>query len=276
MLRSMDDLKHFTLTATDGNVGNIKDFLFDDLTWVIRYLVVETGTWLFSRKVLISSVAIKETNWDDKILTLLISKDQVKNSPNIDTDKPVSRQHEMDYLDFYGYPFYWEGNNLWGGSMTPYAINPQYTGYMPEQKTTFKANHVYENLERLHHQKVDPNLRSCQAVIGYHIHAKDGQIGHITGILVEESNWAIRYFVVKAWHWYGGREVLISPEWITALRWVNDSVSVDLSRQKIKDAPVFDSSKELNRQHEESIYEHYELYGYWRGITNEGVKNGES
>jgi hypothetical protein len=58
MLRSMKDLENYAINATDGLIGRIKDFYFDDDAWVIRYLVVDTGSWLSSRKVLISPISV--------------------------------------------------------------------------------------------------------------------------------------------------------------------------------------------------------------------------
>ena len=86
----------YAIRATDGIVGHVKDFYFDDKPWVIRYLVVDTGPWLSSREVLISPISIGHPNWTEKILPVSITKEQVENSPAIDTDKPVSRQHERD------------------------------------------------------------------------------------------------------------------------------------------------------------------------------------
>ena len=115
MLRSMKDLEEYAIRATDGTIGHVKDFYFDDVAWVIRYLVVDTGTWLSGRKVLISPIAIGHPNWTEKILPVAITKEQVKNSPTVDTEKPVSRQHEIEYFGFYGYPFYWGGAGIWRG-----------------------------------------------------------------------------------------------------------------------------------------------------------------
>src|SRR5664279_428506 len=124
MLRSMNDLEDCVIHATDGSIGQVKDLYFDDKAWVIRYLVVDTGSWLSSRNVLISPIAIGHPNWTEKVLPVSITKEQVKNSPSIDTDKPVSRQHEMRYLGYYGYPLYWGGAGLWGGGMYPYIMMP--------------------------------------------------------------------------------------------------------------------------------------------------------
>ncbi|MFM2485724.1 PRC-barrel domain-containing protein [Celerinatantimonas yamalensis] len=263
MLRSIKDLENYTVVASDGSVGNVKDFLFDDLTWVIRYFVVETGTWLSNRKVLISPISLQKPNWKEKTLPAQMTTDQVKNSPDIDTDKPVSRQHEMNYLDFYGYPYYWGEDCLWGVGMYPYMLYPGYTNFLYEQANPNNTHIIDDKTELEAQQNDDPNLRSCKAIIGYHIHANDGDIGHISGLLVEESTWAVRYFVVDTSSWWGKHNVLISPEWIDQVQWLDCSVSVDLSRQKIQDAPEYHSTEQLNHQHEQAIYEHYGLTGYW-------------
>ena len=118
MLRTMKDFEDYAIHATDGVIGHVKDFYFDDEAWVILYFVVETGGWLSSRKVLISPIAISHPDWTDKVLPVSITKEQVKNSPDIDTDKPVSRQHEMRYLGYYDYSYYWGGVGLWAAAHT--------------------------------------------------------------------------------------------------------------------------------------------------------------
>ena len=90
MLRSMKDMEDYTIGATDGIIGRVKDFYFDDDAWVIRYLVVDAGEG--QRKVLISPISIGQPNWSEKILPVSLTRRQVAHSPDIDTDKPVSRQ----------------------------------------------------------------------------------------------------------------------------------------------------------------------------------------
>ena len=122
MLRNMKDLLGFSIGATDGIIGTVKDMYFDDAAWVIRYVVVETGAWLSSRRVLISPMAVSAPPWQTKVLPVSLTKNQVKNSPNIDTDEPVSLQHELEYLRYYGYPFYWGGGGLWGRGAHPGSL----------------------------------------------------------------------------------------------------------------------------------------------------------
>ncbi len=276
MLRSMNDLEDYAIRATDGTIGHVKDFYFDDQAWVIRYLVVDTGTWLSSRKVLISPIAIGHPDWTEKVLPIPITKEQVKNSPDIDTEKPVSRQHEIDYFGYYGYPFYWGGAGIWGGGIYPNMMMPDYAGF--ESKPLGEgpgADEAYARADAAQHQHDDPHLRSCKEVMDYHIGATDGDIGHVQGMLVDEETWAIRYIIVNTSNWWLGHQVLIAPQWIQDVSWSDATVSVNLTRQAVKDAPPYDSAAQLDRDQEIGIHEHYGRIGYWTTETkHENTKPG--
>lgn len=264
MLRSMNDLEDYAIRATDGTIGHVKDFYFDDKAWVVRYLIVDTGAWLSSRKVLISPIAIGHPKWAEKLLPVSITKEQVRNSPDIDTERPVSRQHEIEYMGYYGYPYYWGGAGLWGGGFYPYMLMPGDAGFVqPPQVVQSESAKAYAQAETTRHHHDDPHLRSCKAVIKYHIHATDGDIGHVQGLLVDEETWAIRYIIVDTSNWWVGRQVLIAPQWIQTVSWADATVSVDLTRQAVKDAPHYDSAASLDRKQETGIHEHYGRPGYW-------------
>ena len=263
MLRSLKDLKNYQIGATDGNIGHVKDFYFDDQRWVIRYIVVETGSWLSSRQVLVSPISIQRPDWLERTLPAAITQEQVKHSPSIDVDKPVSRQHEMEYLGYYGYPYYWEGGGIWGEGMYPYGMYPGYVGDASPNAPGDAADSDYAIAERTRHWNYDPHLRSCNEVVGYHVLAVDGEIGHVDALLVDDRTWAIRYIVVDTSRWWGTHKVLVSPQWIAEVRWADQSVSIDLSRDAIKGAPPYEGTDELNRQRETRLYEHYGRVGYW-------------
>ena len=262
MLRNLKDLQGYALRATDGDIGTITDFYFDDARWVVRYLVVETGSWLASRKVLISPVSIGTPNHDDKVLPVSISREQVKHSPDIDTDQPVSRQHEVLYLDHYGYPAYWGSSGLWGAGSLPGLMMPD-AGMVPPVVTDPCAER--EELARIAsaHANDDPHLRSCQAVTGYHIRAQDGEIGHVQGWVVDESSWAIRYLLADTSNWWMGHKVLVSPQWIRDVSWPQKVVTVNMTRKAIETAPPWDSMLPPDRDHEVAVYEHHDRTGYW-------------
>jgi sporulation protein YlmC with PRC-barrel domain len=256
MLRSTKDLEGYAIEATDGMIGEVKDVYFDDEKWVVRYLIVETGSWLASRKVLISPIAIGKADWAASVLAVSITKDQVKNSPDIDTDKPVSRQHEMQYLNYYSYPYYLGGASLWGGGAYPGAMlmNVGYGGcyadYLEGQADHARADE-------------DPHLRSGKAVMKYHIRATDGDIGHVGGLLVDEETWAVRYLVVEAGNWWLGHQVLIAPQWIEKVSWTDRTVSVNVTRQAVKHAPTYNSSVAPSREQEIDLHQHHGRAGYW-------------
>lgn len=260
MLRNAKEMEGYAVSATDGVIGHVKDFYLDDEKWVIRYLVVDTGGWLSSRKVLVSPVAVGTPNWDQRLLPVSISREQVSKSPSIDTDKPVSRQHEIMYAGYYGYPYYWGGVGYWGVGMYPTTIMQGYGG-----SGGSVANSEEAQRESARHAHDDPHLRSCNAVVGYHIHASDGHIGHVADMLIDEQTWAVRYLVVDTSNWWLGHQVLIAPQWIEAVNWSDRSVTVSISRQAVKDAPAYDSQAAMSREDEDRLYQHYGHAGYWTG-----------
>ena len=219
MLHSTKDLVGYGVGATDGAIGHVKDVYFDDGMWVVRYLVVDAGNWLSSRKVLISPIEIGDPDRKRRLLPASLTRQQVRNSPDVDTEKPVSRQHEFEYTAYYGYPDYWGDK--------------------------------------------DPHLRSCNAVMGYGIHASDGDIGHVQDMLVDDQTWAVRYLIVDTGNWWLGHKVLIAPQWIEYVSWYDGKFSVKLTRQVVKDAPEYDPLAILTRMQEVRLHEHYGRGGYW-------------
>ncbi len=263
MLRNTRDLKGYAVGATDGAIGHVDDFYFDDEAWVVRYLVVDTGGWLSGRKVLISPMAIGKPNWTDKVLPVSVTKEQVRNSPDIDTEKPVSRQQEIQYSGYYGYPYYWGGAGYWGGGMYPNVMLPGYSGFGSEKAERLEAEDTAWRAEEARKRKEDPHLRSCNAVMRYHLHATDGDIGHVQSLLVDDETWAVRYLVVDTSNWWLGQQVLIAPEWITEVSWAERTVSIQLTRQAVKEAPRYDPKTDLNRSEEARLHDHYGRRGYW-------------
>ncbi|MDQ2736691.1 MAG: PRC-barrel domain-containing protein [Pseudomonadota bacterium] len=266
MLRSVEDLDGYAIGATDGDVGHVKDLYFDDEAWVVRYFVVDTGGWLSNRKVLISPFAVGKPSSSERLLPVSLTREKVKNSPDIDTNKPVSRQHERDYLEYYGYPLYWGAVGFWGGGVYP--------GSMPLGGDGDRGRNSVTGLSGLSDATValaqtqpepdaDSHLRSCQTVRGYHVHASDGDIGHVQGMLVDDETWAIRYLVVNTSNWWLGHKVLVASQWIDSVRWLDAKVSVDVTRQDVKDSPPFIHTAPLDRQQETSLYEHYGRRSYW-------------
>lgn len=266
MLRQTKDLQDLSIIAIDGSIGAVSDLYFDDEDWAIRYLVVDVGSWMSSRKVLISPIAAGKPDWTAKQLRVALTREQVKDSPDIDTDMPVTRQHESAYLDYYSYPYYWGSMGMWGRGGYPGMLLPGYSGYGSDTAARAEADAVQARAEA-NHRNQDPHLRSCKAVKGYHIEAINGEIGHVQSLLVDEESWAIRYLVVNTSNWWLGHDVLVAPQWIKNVNWADETVSVNLTREAIQRAPAFDPALPLAREMEVAVYQHYGRTGYWNDAT---------
>jgi PRC-barrel domain len=250
-MRTAGEFKGGTIEAMDGDIGSVQDLCFDDQSWTVRYVVVDTGAWLPGRQVLISPFAFQAVPGASRLRTSLTKK-QIEDSPSLDTDRPVNRQREVEFAQYYGYPYYWGGPYRWGALAYPeLPINPQ------------QPSPVELEMLAREREDGDPNLRSARDVMGYYISATDGDLGHVEDFLVDDETWAIRYIIVDTRNWLPGRRVLISPEWIQKVSWEDSKVYVDLSKRHIEAAPEFDPSTPLARAHEERLYDHLGRSKYW-------------
>jgi hypothetical protein len=219
MLRSLNDLRGYTLRERDGDMGIADDFLFDDHRWVIRYLVADTGTWLPGRLVLISPYAITAADWLGGWLALGLSKDEVEHSPDVSVDKPVSRQIEEELAKHYTWPAYW------------LARPPE----SPDVTQMVRG---------------DSALRSAKEVTGYRIEAADGRVGHVEDFVVDDEDWSIRFVVVDTRDWLPARKVVIAPQQIQRVNWSDQKVHFPMTREQIKNGPEYDPAITVRREDE--------------------------
>ncbi|QBR04089.1 PRC-barrel domain-containing protein [Paraburkholderia pallida] len=255
MLRSIKDLHGCDICASDGEIGGIYQVYFDDETWGIRYLVVETGNWLHDRQVLVSPYSLKHVDWSSNTVYVNLTRQQVRDSPTLDTHKPVSRQHEIEYLRYYSYPTYWDGPNLWGMGAWP-AFDP-----VAQRPAAPAPPHLIPHVNRA---LPDVHLRSTDEVKGYHIETTDGTIGHVSGFIFDDRAWVMRYLKVDTRNWWpGGRPVLIATRWIELVDWFAATVSTSLTRDTIQRSPAYDDATPVHRSYEVALHEFYNREGYW-------------
>jgi len=231
MLINAKNLKGAAIIARDGAIGEIDDLYFDDEKWTVRYLVVDAGSWLFSRKVLISPISIEKA--EEGRVFVNLTRDQVKDSPDIDTQMPVSRRHETAYMDYYGYPYYWGGPYLWGDAAFPATLSMP-----PAAESQMAAAATARRREA--EESCDEKLRSLNEVSGYNIGAADGDIGHVDDFMIDDEDWAIRFIVIKTGGWLSGRKTLVAPRWIEGISWEESKLFVSLTRDQIASGPEFD------------------------------------
>jgi hypothetical protein len=245
MLNKAKTLYGYKLNCLDGEIGQIDEFYFDDQFWTIRYLVANAGSWLTGRQVLISPYALVAVNKERQDIAITLTKKQIEESPSLSSHKPVSKQFETDYYAYYGWPYYGSGPYMWG--------------YYPNIERDLENRPAPSREEK----SWDPHLRSTQAVTGYHIHALDGEIGHVEDFIIDDETWAIRYLVIDTKNWWPGKKVLISPAWIERISWSESEVYINLSRDRIQQSPEYTEETLLDRAYEIKLHRHYEREGYW-------------
>ena len=227
MLHDLKPLRGVTLGASDGDLGHVKDFLFDDQSWAVRYVVADTGSWLPGRQVLLSPHSLGHFPAGGKVLRVKLTRKQIEDSPSIDAHKPVSRQYEEEYYRYYGWPYYWRGESLWG--MSGFPILEQGPPPFPGEPAPSAPPAP---------ERADAHLRSANAVMGYVIQAKDGPSGQVLDFRVEDRSWAIRALVARIGHRFSGRECEIPTEAVERISWDESSVCLSLAREAVEKLPL--------------------------------------
>lgn len=245
MLRNAKTLTGYKLGSIDGEIGHVEEFFFDDKYWTIRYLVANTGGWITGRQVLISPYALIDLSEQEQRINVNLTRQQVEDSPSLETDKPVSRQFEEAYYGYYGWPAYWGGQNMWGAM--PFIV--------PNPEALTKSNPGGKAW--------DSHLRSTHDVTGHQIQATDGEIGHVENFIIDDETWAIRYLLVDTRDWWPGKKVLVATPWIERVSWEKSKVFVNLTRETIEQSPEYTEGSLITRDYEAALHQHYNRQGYW-------------
>ena len=227
MLRSIEQLYGNKLGASDGDIGHVKDFYFDDRNWAIRYLVADTGLWLAGRQVLLSPYSLGRLDRGVRVLNVNLTRKQIEASPSIGLNKPVSRQYEEEYYRYYGWPYYWEGSGLWGLSGFPILGLPPID--LPRASDPLIGPPV---------DRPDGHLRSAQAVKGYQLRMGDGTIGFVCDFMMDAGSWAIGQLVIKTGHRFSGKEVLIETKNVSRISYDESTVFATLTAETVPPGPA--------------------------------------
>ena len=209
MLHDLKNLTGSSVIATDGEMGRVRNFLFDDISWTIRYLVVDVGTWYQRRDVVLPITTIEQPDWAKRIFHVRLTREQVRDSPDVDTEKPVSRQQEIAMEEYWGKMAYWVSTHFEGGALIP-------TGRKYPVRT-----------------KEDPDLRSAWGLTDYEVWATDGEIGHLEGLIMDEISWHLGYLDVITGDWLHNRSLLIPTRWIKSVSWADCRINLHHSRDGI-------------------------------------------
>lgn len=249
MLRLTRQLEDFELRARDGRIGRVTDFYFDDRRWTIRYFAVETGTWLDHREVLVAPAAVHSPEWEQRALPVDLTIEQVRRSPGIDAEEPITREQEVALIQYYNWPMYWGTPGFAEGMM--FALPPLPPLTNPGAGGLFADARHGPALDEQHH------IRSVCDVRGYHVVANDGEIGHVEDFVIDDATWQIECLTIATRNWWPGQRVLIAPESIYEVGWEEKKVYVDLTRDQIKQSPPYAAEEPIPSQYVDQLHVHY-------------------
>ncbi len=217
MLQSIQKRYGEKLRATDGEIGHVKDFYFDDKSWTVRYLVADTGGWLPGRWVLIPTQALGHLYPEGKVLLVNLTRQQIEDSPSIAEHEPVSRQHEEEYHRHYGFPYYAESWPLWGLAGYPVVAPPP-----PESEAEQRG--------------ADSHLRSARVVASYNVETSDGEVADIIDLLIDGRTWGIREILIECGHWWAGKKAIVPTEKVSRIDYDQATVYVNLTKDAMENA----------------------------------------
>ncbi len=244
MLRSLNEILGYTIEAQDGPIGRVVDFYFDEVDWTVRYLVADTGNIISGKKVLISTAGFYDKpDWTKRHFKVVLTKAMIMEATPAEVKKPVSRRKNLENTRTLQWPVYW--NSVTGSPSTIMVPPP------------------FEN-EEVECSGADCELRSMRELTGYRLQAVDGLIGHAEDFIIEDDQYSIRYLVAATNSWLKGRKVLISRDWINHANWLMKSMAVVLTKQQIKNSPLFDPAVPVNRDYEGRLYDYYGRPCYWQ------------
>jgi hypothetical protein len=225
MLKLGSAFRGYAIDASDGKIGTIADLLFDDRTWRVRWLVIDTGTWLPGRKVLLHPGCVGKANRALRELPAALTKAQVEGSPELSEHEPMSTQMEQRLYDYY-YP---------GGTSAEKAFltNPiatQYASTRSEQATGWEDRTT---------QPDDPesHLRSVVTITGYSIPGGDGSIGKVEDLLIDDGAWSVAKIVVETGRWWSRKFVLISPGSVRQISWNERELRLAITDEQVEASP---------------------------------------
>lgn len=240
MLFAVSGLIGCSVEASDGAVGAIKDFLFDAENWKIRWMEVEPGERLMGRRVLIHPSSIEPLDVSaprgglpmlsfqhTPSVSLWLTKEKIEAAPAPPEQAPVTREIESQLCAYYGFDPDWaDADGAAAGDSG------------------------------------DRRLVSAVSVKGCHVHATDGDFGHVENLLADDVKWDIRYLVIATRNWLPGRHVVLAPHAVTGVETGKGRVDVNVTEEQVKSSPEWDPLTIADEVAEASFHRHFGWPGH--------------
>ncbi|HET9241284.1 MAG TPA: hypothetical protein VFO10_28725 [Oligoflexus sp.] len=260
MLYRASALIKIGVQAVDRGAGIIKDLYFDDRAWKIRYCVVDTGSWLSGRQVLISPEALTALDAEAGAFQSKLTEEQIKNSPGADTEKTVSRQYEEYLSSYYGWSPYWSTPQAVSSFPGIYTYPPYPAGISRTLDLLSSATPKSPSEEGQSYpgQAEESHLRSFLEVKSYGLRALDGDLGHVEDLLIDAADWSVTHVIVDTRTWWPGGEVVVDRGMIQAINWEDRVMMVAMVRDEVKEAPPYSRDLSLSESFQTKVSQYYQ------------------
>jgi len=221
MLRRSGELQWSQVISLDGEIGKVRDVCFDEASWMVRYLIVDTGGWLSGRKVPIDPRSVELIDRNLHTVWVSLSRAQIESSPRIDIGELGAREHEMQLNRHYGYGSCWTHSMPWGNGQVS-----------PARRSAAEALEI---------DAPSACLRGARQMLDFTLITVDGHVGLIKDFFFDDETWALRYLIVQTGSWLLGRRVLVSADRVRRVDWSAESVEVNQTRKQIEYGWEFDA-----------------------------------
>jgi hypothetical protein len=223
MLKNVDTFKNNEVHASDGMIGIIRDLYFDTQDLILKFMVIDTQSWLENREILISPESVKRFNWDRNKFDLGLLKRRIEQSRVISIDEPAGPGGRKQSREYYFLSTYWDSERA-GGNLA--------------------------------HLLKDSELKR------FDICLSDGRIGGTAGIIIEESTWKVEFIIVDADSMEAGKLVPLPAGWINRIDPKEGIIHVDLNKEDILNAPTFPAEELEDESNEKALYNYYSRHLY--------------
>ena len=244
MKLSLKEILGYSIETYDHVTGKIKDFLFDEEDWIIRYVDADLGFNLPDRRVLIPQTFLKETEWSTQNFKVSLSKEGLTTCPALEKFLPVSRMYEEELNKHYRIANYWARK-----------YNSPKKGF-DNMRHFDLPNQNFKAAPKLIREKdIDTNLRSFSEIIGYDILTADGNLGCVDDVLIESDDWGIISIIVDTSKWQPwSKKVIIASTWIEEVSYLDRQIKISLSTKVVESAPEYDPLEPINEEVEKRYY----------------------
>jgi hypothetical protein len=247
MFRSLNDLIGYSVRTENGDAGKVNNFYFDDLNWFVRYMIIDTGGLFDANRLFISPVVIEHIDRENQTILLKLTTERIAASPNMSDRQGLTRGDEVAIHEFFNWPAYWEEAGV------P-AVEAGLSGWSVTEMMT--------DVEGKHREATggqERTLRNFTEMAGYRIISRDeGEVARLDDILVNDEDWRIMYMIGKVSGLLPGKNVLLSPAWISQTRYEQEEIAMDLTAETLRNSPEYNSDMPLDKDYEERLYQHYQ------------------